>query len=136
MVVKTLPSESPADICRLIYELLFNLGYNADDLLILFYSNRDCGKLISTFDGETRNLFECGQVPRPNKGLVTTYHSAKGLESKICICTAIDVFNESSELDRRLMYVGMTRASKRLVLHSFEQQGGFCSDIDGLLNGQ
>jgi hypothetical protein len=50
---------------------------------------------------------------------ITTYHSSKGLECKVCILLNVD-----NLCDKKLLYVGMTRASKKLCIHSFSSGGG------------
>jgi len=44
---------------------------------------------------------------------IMTYHSAKGLENKISILLNVDSIHE-----KKLLYVGTTRASEKLYLHS------------------
>jgi hypothetical protein len=55
----------------------------------------------------------------PNKMTITTYHSSKGLECKVCILVNVDCL-----IDKKLVYVGMTRASEKLCIHSFSHSGG------------
>ncbi|MDP4164931.1 MAG: ATP-binding domain-containing protein [Bacillota bacterium] len=55
----------------------------------------------------------------PDKMTITTYHSSKGLECKVCLLLNVDSLN-----DKKLLYVGMTRASEKLCIHSFSHGGG------------
>jgi len=50
---------------------------------------------------------------------ITTYHSSKGLENKIAILLNVDTIHE-----KKLLYVGTTRASEKLYLHSTSFQKG------------
>ncbi|NOZ90029.1 MAG: AAA family ATPase [Epsilonproteobacteria bacterium] len=51
----------------------------------------------------------------PNKANFTTYHSAKGIESKVAIVIDIDKIK-----DRKLIYVASTRAYSKLILHAVD----------------
>ena len=54
--------------------------------------------------------------------ILTTYHSSKGLEAKVVFLVAIDkIFVsdfEAEQLKRKIIYVGMTRASERLYIYN------------------
>ena len=52
------------------------------------------------------------------KLLITTYHSSKGLENKVCILLNVDRLD-----NKRLVYVGLTRASEKLFIHSYKSGG-------------
>ena len=64
---------------------------------------------------------------------VMTLHASKGLEFKEVMIADVNegiipyhkaVFNEEIEEERRLLYVGMTRASKKLHIFSIEDSFG------------
>ena len=78
-----------------------------------------------------KNKFVCGKEPQNDKGLITTYHSSKGLEAKYCILYKVEKF-ESEKNTRILLYVGMTRASVRLVIN-YQYNQNFASEITNLL---
>ena len=48
-----------------------------------------------------------------NKMIFSTYHSSKGIEAKVTLVVDIDKIKE-----RKLIYVALTRASHKVVLHS------------------
>ncbi|EGR3358673.1 hypothetical protein DMJ17_11895 [Vibrio parahaemolyticus] len=75
--------------------------------------------------------FESGKEPSKGKGLITTYHSSKGLEAKYCILYKVDKF-EVQRNNRTLMYVGMTRASEKLIVN-YEREKNFASEVLHLL---
>jgi ATP-dependent exoDNAse (exonuclease V) beta subunit len=52
-----------------------------------------------------------------NKIIITTFHSSKGLENKVCIMVNTDKID-----DKKLLYVGMTRASQRLCIHAADYE--------------
>ena len=49
---------------------------------------------------------------------ISTIYSAKGLDFAHVFLLGLDLLNPESERDRRLAYVGMTRAREQLVLIS------------------
>ncbi|WP_370574610.1 ATP-binding domain-containing protein [Methanomethylovorans sp.] len=63
---------------------------------------------------------EPGETKLLNKLIITTYHSSKGLENNVCILLNIDWLD-----NRKLIYVGLTRASEKLYVHSREQGNVF-----------
>lgn len=76
---------------------------------------------------ELRNIIKQGSKAEDAKVLLSTIHSAKGLEYDTVILTDVagSVFpnaHDESELEeeRRLFYVGMTRAKKELCIFSFK----------------
>ncbi|MDG4658194.1 ATP-binding domain-containing protein [Ectobacillus antri] len=54
------------------------------------------------------------------KLVITTYHSSKGLEARVTFLTEVDGFEyeQNDVQQRKLLYVGMTRASERLYIHT------------------
>lgn len=72
---------------------------------------------------------ECGKEITDDKLILTTYHSAKGLESKVCILTYFDTIQ-----DRKLAYVGMTRASEHLYIHASDfDDYNFASEVRNIV---
>lgn len=105
-------------------------------------------KLISTFTREfRRNGIPCSSTPTDGDGVsVMTLHQAKGLEFPVVFMPAMeagilphanaDTDAEATEEERRLCYVGITRARERLFISSAERRDGrpaapspFLSDV-------
>lgn len=120
-------------VVEAVEEMIVKFGFNALDFLILCHTNKQCATIHRMFRPEIKDFMTTEKGYIPNKGNVTTYHSSKGLEGKICICTDIDQFDDSEEQQYRLMYVGMTRASSRLVLHACDSSKGFAHKIEQLM---
>jgi superfamily I DNA/RNA helicase len=62
-----------------------------------------------------------------DKVILMTYHSAKGLQKPVCILMETDKMHylkKEDILQKKLLYVGMTRASKKLFIHAedFEKE--------------
>lgn len=69
------------------------------------------------FDKLPQNVKQVSRVSKDvdeDVMMLTTYHSAKGLERKVVILTDVNAVT-----DPRLVYVGMTRASDRLYIHAW-----------------
>lgn len=97
---------------KIAVDELFEAGYDADDILILTRTN-DLAKKF----GKYRNI------------KILTYHSAKGIEQKVAILLDTDMFcswepGEETVMQKKLLYVGLTRAFQKLILHasSFEKE--------------
>lgn len=87
---------SKNEIVALHSNLISNFNYKLEDILILVVSKEECQYLKESFNAN-----------------IQTYHSSKGLEVKICILMDFDKIT-----DRKLAYVGITRASEKLYIHS------------------
>ncbi len=98
-----------------------------EDILILCHRNYECNELIYALPNAISNHFIAGKEPTKSKGLVTTYHSSKGLEAKYCILFKLDDFDVNKQ-NRVLAYVGMTRASEKLIIH-FRARRNFIEEL-------
>jgi len=76
--------------------------------------------LYRNLDDSIKHVAKVSKKVDENKLLITTYHSSKGLENKVCILLNIDKLADN----KRLIYVGLTRASERLYIHSYKPEGG------------
>ena len=115
-----------------IQHLNIKLDIPEEDILILCHSKYECDNIFNSLPLELKSKFITGKDPVDHKGLITTYHSSKGLEAKYCILTKIEKF-DANKKNRTLMYVGMTRASERLTIH-YETTGDFVEEISSMLN--
>lgn len=115
-----------------IRTLVFDLYINPEDILILCHRKHEPGEILKMLPSHISDMFVSGKEPISGKGLITTYHSSKGLEAKYCILFKVDEF-EVDKRNRCLMYVGMTRASEKLVVH-YEYDKGFASEVKNLLS--
>ena len=108
-------------------------NFPAEDIIILCRTRQQRTDLFNALPANLASDAVAGNNPTPGRMLITTYHSAKGLEAKVCIVLGIDEFNRINTTHRRLLYVGMTRAAERLILHSFDQSKGFAPEISKML---
>ncbi len=103
----------------LLDELLKNPNYNPEDILVLVPNNWLRNKLYKLLDKSLKVNSVASKYVLENKMNFVTYHSAKGIESKVCVLIDVDKVK-----DKKLLYVGMTRASEKLIIHSPDQDGG------------
>ncbi|MEG2379869.1 MAG: ATP-binding domain-containing protein [Bacilli bacterium] len=75
------------------------------------------------------------------KLLTSTYHSSKGLEAEVVVLVDTDRFTSRRDkskdiLDRKLLYVGMTRSSEKLFIHSSSfDENSFAQEIKNIYEG-
>ena len=119
-------------------------GYKNSDILILAKTRNNCDKIKENADYRIRNSIEFVKDIDPtkieDKILTTTYQSSKGLESKIVFLTDIDMLYGASDtkqdkINKKLLYVGMTRASEKLYIHSEDKNGGFTKILKDIYEG-
>ncbi|WP_094228026.1 nuclease-related domain-containing DEAD/DEAH box helicase [Methanolobus psychrotolerans] len=105
-------------INNVLLDLLDN-NYNPEDILVLGPSHAGNENLYENLDDSIKHVAKVSKRFDENKLLITTYHSSKGLENKVCILLNVDRLE-----NKRLVYVGLTRASEKLYIHSYKSEGG------------
>lgn len=129
---------SYSSIVRTVQNLLKD-GYKYNDILLICRTKKLCEKIADSFPGKIIDnivfIKDANDKQLRTKLLTSTYHSSKGLESKIVILVDVDEFtselNKNKEImEKKLLYVGMTRASEKLFIHasSFDDDS-FAKDI-------
>ncbi len=96
---------------------IFEFGYNKEDILVLAPTHKDAEELYYHLDDDLKSKSKVTKDIVDNKIIITTFHSSKGLESKICILVNADKID-----NKKLLYVGMTRASQRLCIHASDYE--------------
>jgi hypothetical protein len=97
---------------------LLNNDYNPEDILVLGPSHAGNEKLYEHLDDPIKSVARVSKKVAGNNLMITTYHSSKGLENKVCILLNVDKLS-----NKRLVYVGLTRASEKLYIHSYRTEG-------------
>ena len=115
------------EVVGCINELIRNEKYSYNDILIVCNFKSQCEKIKSMLPSNircnTRFIKEADKEDMDSCLLTSTYYSAKGLEGKVVILMDVDYFYPNLDkkkeiMDRKLVYVGMTRASEKLIIHS------------------
>lgn len=117
-----------SNIVCYINELINNYNYNYNDILVVCNNYKtDCEKLQNMLPSNIRYNTRFVKFAKNSEMktclLTSTYYSSKGLEAKVVILVDVDKFTEQLDKDkeikgRKLLYVGMTRASEKLVMHA------------------
>ena len=91
-------------------------GFNWTDALVAALASRNVPFFWVTDPKNDKNKDHMGEDP--SKVVFSTIHSAKGLEfSHVLMCGYLeDRPSQRHVLNRRLIYVGMTRATQQLIL--------------------
>ena len=115
-------------------------GYKNEDFLILCPSKNCCDSVKQKSSSSIKYEMEyIKDLTDETKNIIlTTYHSSKGLEAKVVFLTEIDkiyVSNDASDqIKRKILYVGMTRASEKLYIHSTSSENGkYLTELKKLL---
>ena len=104
---------------KYLKDLFVDEKSNPEDVVILVTKADNSNAIFKQLDDELKLISYCGKDVQPNKINITTYHLSKGLEYKVCVLINVD-----NVKDKKVLYVGMTRASEKLCIHSFSQDGG------------
>ena len=109
-------------INRYLSDIFLNQKYNPEDVLVLVPNSKgpnNKDEIYQKLDDQLKLISIASKEIEPNKMTITTYHSSKGLECKVCLLLNVDNLS-----DKKLVYVGMTRASEKLCIHSCSHGGG------------
>jgi hypothetical protein len=96
---------------------IFKFGYKKEDILVLAPYHEDAEELYYHLDAGLKSQSKVTKDIVDNKIIITTFHSSKGLESKICVLVNVDKID-----NKKLLYVGITRASERLCIHATDYE--------------
>ena len=108
-----------------IIKTLINSKYSYKDIMVLGNSWNEMNNFFYQLPINIKSNAKVGKEIVENKLTITTYHSSKGLENKICFLLDIDKISK-----RKLVYVGMTRASEHLYIHSKDfSKDSFARDL-------
>ena len=100
-------------------DLFASENYSPEDVVVLLSSSDNIEAFYRYLDDELRPISFSGNYLQSDKMNITTYHRSKGLEYKACVLLDVD-----SVKSKKVLYVGMTRASEKLCIHSFSSEGG------------
>lgn len=114
-------------VIEYIQTLLAEPDVLPEDILLLCHTNHECREMLNAMPTILQQHFVSGKEMEKQKGLITTYHSSKGLESKYCVLYQVEKFEPEKE-KRILLYVGMTRASQKLAIH-YQRDKNFATEI-------
>ena len=103
------------DISLYIESLLKDNKYKFEDILLLAPTKKILERVKNTLPLNIQKSVCSALEVDENKMIFTTFHSSKGIEAKVTIAIDIDKID-----DRKLLYVASTRASHKLILHSFD----------------
>lgn len=118
------------EIANLLETFIFKLDYKPEEILILTPSNYRCTDIYNRLPSSLARVSEVSKNITSDKLVITTYHSSKGLEGKICILVDFDKLDK-----RKLAYVGMTRAAEKVYIHSNNFDGSnYASEIYDMVN--
>jgi len=98
-------------ISKLFQQLLGEYEY--EDILLLAPTWQMVNAIKRTLPYEIQQHIISSKVLKEKKSIFTTYHSSKGIESKVTI-----VVNPERIEERKLLYVAVTRASHRLIIYT------------------
>ena len=118
-------------------------GYKNEDFLILCPTKSYCYSVKTKSANEIKYEMDyIKDIESDNQNIIlTTYHSSKGLEAKVVFLTGIDKIyvgeDMNDQIKRKLLYVGMTRASEKLYIHSTSSdQGKYLTELKKLIKGK
>ncbi|MFJ8246758.1 UvrD-helicase domain-containing protein [Peribacillus asahii] len=114
---------SYTDMSNIIHHLVYKVGYEPKDILVLCKDWNSCYAMKACLDDNLQKKTEVKKNITGEKLVITTYYSSKGLEAPITILMDVHAFQpnglvQKDIIERKLLYVGITRASEQLYIHA------------------
>lgn len=126
------------EVINILKDLVLKGIYQYSDILILSPTHDISNQFFRLLPTELRDHSIVTKDIVPDKMNITTYHSSKGLESKVCVMLNVDHFSDKRNIIKQmlLLYVGITRASKDLYIHAYSfKECELAKIIKKLVNG-
>lgn len=101
------------EVRELLQTLIFEKSYQPEEILILAPKKSVCEGFYAFLPEELQDKIIISKNIQNKRSILTTYHSAKGIESKICILLNFDNID-----NKKLAYVAVTRAHEQTYIHS------------------
>lgn len=97
-----------------IFALINQGGFLLSEILILTPNWSIADEIYQRLPQSIKKQTRVSKHFREDEMIITTYHSSKGLERKVVILVDVDSIKE-----KKVLYVGVTRASDSLYIHSY-----------------
>ena len=117
-----------------IEHILMNEKRKPEEILVLCKNWQAARNLKSLFSLRVQGKIEVAKDIKEGKLMITTYHSSKGLEAPITFLVQANQFkkqnlNQNDVIERKLLYVAMTRASEHLYIHGDDFRGNHYAKV-------
>ncbi|MBP2172040.1 UvrD-helicase domain-containing protein [Methanococcus voltae] len=108
--------------------------FKPEEIMILCNDNKSCEKLYYGLDSDLKKKCSFSKNLEFGYIRILTLHSSKGLESPVCVITNLSKINKPTNnvqdiLNRKLIYVGITRAFEHLILHSEDFNNSYAKEL-------
>jgi hypothetical protein len=107
-----------------IFSLINQGGFLLSDILVLAPNWSVADEIFERLPQSIKKQTRVSKHFREDEMIITTYHSSKGLERKVVILVDVNSIKE-----KKVLYVGITRASETLYIHSYLKQEGSNFDL-------
>ena len=107
-----------------IFSLINQGGFLLSDILVLAPNWSVADEIFERLPQSIKKQTRVSKHFREDEMIITTYHSSKGLERKVVILVDVNSIKE-----KKVLYVGITRASETLYIHSYFKQEGSNFDL-------
>ena len=97
--------------------LVYEKSYLPEEILVLAPTHKLAKEFFAQLPSSVQGICSLEKDWQSGKINISTIHSSKGLEAKVCIMIGLDQLAGKRE-NMLVLYVGMTRASTELYLHA------------------
>ena len=116
------PEDRFENLCKNIKILVNEFNYKYDDISIIALKDKNMKEIEKYLKKYSIQYIRKNKSINSNAVNITTYYSSKGTENKVIFIPNLD------EL-RKLLYIGMTRATEVLVMSSLKEETEYLKEL-------
>ncbi|WP_339006129.1 UvrD-helicase domain-containing protein [Fusobacterium animalis] len=142
------PEDRLENLCRNIKILVDEFNYKYDDISIIALKDKNMKEIEKYLKKYSIQYIRKNKSINSNAVNITTYYSSKGTENKVIFIPNIDELSPDDLVEfypdktsyeildelRKLLYIGMTRATEVLVMSSLKEENEYLKDLLNVFN--
>ena len=142
------PEDRLENLCRNIKILVAEFNYKYDDISIIALKDKNMKEIEKYLKKYSIQYIRKNKSINSNAVNITTYYSSKGTENKVIFIPNIDELSPDDLVEfypdktsyeildelRKLLYIGMTRATEVLVMSSLKEENEYLKDLLNVFN--
>ena len=142
------PKDRFENLCKNIKILVDEFNYKYDDISIIALKDKNMKEIEKYLKKYSIQYIRKNKSINSNAVNITTYYSSKGTENKVIFIPNIDELSPDDLVEfypdktsyeildelRKLLYIGMTRATEVLVMSSLKEENEYLKDLLNVFN--
>lgn len=142
------PEDRLEDLCKNIKILVEEFNYKYDDISIITLKDKNMKEIEKYLKKYSIQYIRKNKSINTNAVNITTYYSSKGTENKVIFIPSLDELSPDDLIEfypdktnyeildelRKLLYIGMTRATEVLIMSSLKEETEYLKNLLDVFN--